>query len=253
MRRAAVLLVSGALAAAGVLYAPAPLAIAAGLLMVFVVPGAALHGALFARRSAGWQETLFLVPALSLTVVVLGGLALDAADVKLTRGAWLALLAGATVLGAAVTWYRQRGAVVEEREKAPVEAGDWLWLGRKLAPGLLAVALLGGAAWFSLRSEQHQPREGFTVLAMVPAFAHEPDGPQRTVSIGLQSEEHKVTDYTIKVRGHNKFEATLTARLWPGTTWAKQLKVPSEGRVTAELFRAGDKQPYRNVFLSGHE
>jgi hypothetical protein len=102
-----------AAAAAGVLSGYRPVTVVAGLLLAFVLPGAALTGALFAdRRQLAPTERIMLVPALSLAALVLGGLGVWALGARLDRTTWLAVSAGITVAGLIVSVIRaaKRGA-----------------------------------------------------------------------------------------------------------------------------------------------
>ena len=119
----------------------------------------------------------------------------------------------------------------------------------RLAPLLLTVALLIAAGWYSLRGAAQEPTEPFSALQMVPAFATEAPGPTRTVSVGLDCHERAATDYLLRVRGSAGFTRTLQVRLRPGEDWARQVTVPSTGRVTVDLYRDGETSAYRTVFL----
>ncbi|MEV4757067.1 hypothetical protein AB0J86_18410 [Micromonospora sp. NPDC049559] len=371
--------------AAAVFVAPAPAALVGGLLLALVLPGAALTRMLFPGRVVSVAEWTVLAPAFSLATLVLGGLGLYAADVRLTREAWCLLTAVVTVvaavtaqlaprvvpplrraagataarlrgpLGASARWLgrpaaRLAGAVgagwhavtaplaarsrrarrveqeapagppeaVEQREPAvPPEIAEKLEISAPSAPAVLAepavvvepvegverpdavaapavvdervpdaagptrrpygvparrpervsfrravlrlvplalaAVLLAGTGWYALDGARHQPTEPFTALEMVPAFATETPGPTRTVSLGLRCEERAETDYVLVVRGEGGFSTTLRTRLRPATNWARRVQVPSTGRVTVELYRAGDTTPYRTVFLDNSQ
>jgi hypothetical protein len=119
----------------------------------------------------------------------------------------------------------------------------------RLAPLVLTAVLLAAAGWFSLQGAARQSTEPFSALQMVPAFASEAPGPTRTVSVGLDCHERADTDYLLRVRGPAGFTRTLRARLRPGEGWARQVSVPSTGRVTVDLYRDGETSAYRTVFL----
>lgn len=97
----------GGLSAAALLSAlfvwagPRPTTVAAGLLLAFVLPGAAVASALLRGPRLSGVERIILVPALSMAVLVLGGLALNVCRVRLTEVSWTALTVSATILGAA--------------------------------------------------------------------------------------------------------------------------------------------------------
>jgi hypothetical protein len=89
-------------AAAGVLAGPAPAAVAGGLLLGLVLPGLALTATLFRGRPLTAVERTVLAPALSLAVLVVGGLLVYVSGYPLDRPAWTAVTAGVTLLGLVV-------------------------------------------------------------------------------------------------------------------------------------------------------
>jgi uncharacterized membrane protein len=251
------LLVAGlAVLCAGVLVAgPHVAAVIAGLLLAFVLPGVATLDALLPARAVPWTQRIVLTPALSVAVVVLGGLALHVARVPLHQTAWCTLTTGVAVVMSAVGLVRALRTTHPRTAAARMgRAGLRVTPARaltRLAPLVLAAVLLVGAGWFSLRSAQQQPAPPFTALQMVPAGAAQLTPGERTVTVGLRCEEAGLTDYEIRLTGASRFRSTLKVRLWPGGTWAQQVKVPAAGRTTAQLYRVGDKDAYRTVFLEG--
>jgi hypothetical protein len=110
-----------AAAAAGVLSGYRPATVVAGLLLAFVLPGAALTGALFAdRRQLAPTERIMLVPALSLAALVIGGLCAWALGAKLDRTTWLVLSAGITAAGLVVSVVRTARRGVQPVPVPPV-------------------------------------------------------------------------------------------------------------------------------------
>ena len=84
--------------AAAALAGPAPLAVVGGLLLGFVLPGLALTAIIFRNRTLSAVERTVLAPALSLAVLVVGGLVLFVAGFDLDRTSWTLAAAGATLL-----------------------------------------------------------------------------------------------------------------------------------------------------------
>jgi hypothetical protein len=84
--------------AAAALAGPAPLAVAGGLLLGFVLPGLALTAIIFRNRTLSAVEHTVLAPALSLAVLVVCGLVLYVAGFALGRVSWTLAVAGATLL-----------------------------------------------------------------------------------------------------------------------------------------------------------
>jgi hypothetical protein len=232
----------------------------AGLLLAVVLPGLALTAALFPGRVLSIVERLVLPPALSLAVLVLGGLGMFAVGIPLGRGSWTALTAAVTVAAAIVSRLRREAAgsgsatetamfgrvLAVDREKMTVGAAVW-----RLAPLAVAVLMILGAGLFALRSAQTTGAP-FTGLSLVPSAA--PTGQQRTgrtVRLAIRCEEGVATEYSLRVVAGSGFERTYAVALAPGATWSQTLEVPAGGAVTADLFKDGTQTPYRSVHLAG--
>jgi hypothetical protein len=93
---------------AAVLIGPAPLPVAGGLLLGFVLPGLALTDLLFRHRTLSAVERTVLTPALSLAVLVLSGLLLYVSGVHLDRTSWTLAAAGVTMLALVAEAVRER-------------------------------------------------------------------------------------------------------------------------------------------------
>ncbi|GAA3336477.1 hypothetical protein GCM10020358_08790 [Amorphoplanes nipponensis] len=102
-------------AGAAVLAGPRPAAIAGGLLLGFVLPGMALLGVLFRRRSLTAVERTVLTPALSMGVLIVAGLVVHGVGLRIDRLAWTVSTVGVTL--AAVVAARMM------RRRTPVAAG----------------------------------------------------------------------------------------------------------------------------------
>jgi hypothetical protein len=258
-------LVAGtAVAALSVWYAPAPVAIPAGLLLAFILPGLALvllmrPGAVGAGSSAdavgsggsarSTVERVVLVPALSLAVLVIGGLALAACGARLNRETWTALTSTVTLLAAAIAMLRASPSPAPEplarRRSVPLTA-------RALIPLALILALIGGAGWLSLTTSQAPARAGVTAIAVLPDRATvAADGTAgRSVVIDVTSGEPGRTEFVIRIHGSqpviDEFSLTLDRR----GQWSHRLTLPP-GVVAVELYRRGDVEPFRSVSLAG--
>ena len=112
--------------AAAALAGPAPLAVAGGLLLGFVLPGLALIALIFRNRTLSAVERTVLAPALSLAVLVICGLLLHAAGIALDRTSWTLAAAGATLLALGLRAVPDRVWQGEEPEfeYEYVEAGE---------------------------------------------------------------------------------------------------------------------------------
>jgi hypothetical protein len=234
--------------------AVAPARVVAGVLLAFVLPGAAGTAALFPDRGPSRLERLVLAPALSLALLVLGGLLLNALGLHLTTGTWSGLIVVATVVLAAVGYLRWRRGSPDVPEAPaggarPAVAGRTV---RWLAPLAVAVALLGGAAWIGVHSATTQDQEAFTALSVVPDDDPDPSDQVRPVTLAVDSREGDVTRYTLKVHADAGADWQFALNLHPGEVWKHDLEVPITGRVTADLFKGDDDTtPYRTVFVSG--
>jgi len=224
------LLAFAGLAAAALVAGPRPVAVPAGLLLALVLPGAAATAALFPGRAVSRVERLVLVPALSLAVLVVGGLGLYLCGVTLTRWPWVALTAGTTVVAAAATTRRPPG---------PTPRVRW----RLLLPLALAAALLGTAGWVSVASARRQSAATpVTALSMVYAGT---GTDTRPVTVSVRGSG----DYRLRITGPDDYLTALTFTV--EGSWTKTVRVPATGRVTAQLYQGGEPTPCRWVFLAG--
>jgi hypothetical protein len=219
---------------------PRAVAVPAGLLLALVLPGAAATAALFTGRVVSTVERLVLVPALSLAVLVLGGLGLYACGVPLVRWSWAALAAGATALGALVAYLRRRRGAGRAGRVPPA----WQRTARHLLPLAVAAALLGGAGWVSVASA-HAQWSRTAVVALSMTTADRATTGTRTVTIAVRGSG----TYRVRVTGPDGYDRTLPVTT--SGTWHTTLSVPAAERVTAQLFRTGDTTAYRTVYLDG--
>jgi hypothetical protein len=236
------------------------LAALGGLALTLVLPGLAL----VPRRVAG-VEWAVLVPALSLAVVVLGGLVLFVAGIRLGAPAWALLTGAVTAVAvgareATARWGGPAGAVArrtpaderrwaEDRRPVDGEPGEGRsWVRRPgkrtIVVAALVVALLGGAAGVSLTSAHHQWNSvAVTELSIVPATGND-------VRLDVSTSHAPDARYRLEVTTDGGFGAKMSPTLGRDGKWERMLTVPPEaGRITAELYRDGSVAPYRTVFL----
>jgi 4-amino-4-deoxy-L-arabinose transferase-like glycosyltransferase len=222
-----------------------PVTVPAGLLLGFVLPGAATVGALFPRRGLSGLERSVLSVALSLATLVLGGLGLHAVGVRLTGTAWAGLAGGVTVAGAVAAYLR---TARQPDPAAPARVRP----GRRLVPLALALALLGGAGWLSLASAARQTAATHvTALSITDSSTTGSTSGTRTISVEVTNQESTPTAYKFTVTGPGGFLVTLELTASKGSAWRHTVAVPTADRVTANLYRAGDTTPYRTVFVHG--
>ncbi|HEY2796069.1 MAG TPA: hypothetical protein VGJ28_27135, partial [Micromonosporaceae bacterium] len=202
------------------------LEIVAGLALALVLPGRALVDMLDRGRRWSRVERIVLVPALSLATVVLGGILLNAARIPLQAPAWALLCGGAAVIATPFGTVRPRPRI-QARLAVPV-----------VAASLILVA----AGWLSLHSAAEQrDAVAVTSLSMRPVGAD--------VRLDVQTQHASAAAYRLVVTGPDGFHVTFAPAVGSDGRWQHDIPAPSDGRVTADLYRAGDATPYRSVFL----
>lgn len=247
---------------------PSVIAIAFGLIFALVLPGYAITRLLGHARDLSRVEELFCIPALSMASIIIGGVVIDVAGFTLTRSTWAVFLAGVTeaalVLDLIMPWRTRDAAAdsVPSNGTSPDAGASTVQTavpsGRRLS-GRAGALIVGGvlamtavvAVMTMVVGEKDavatQPPAA-TAIGMVPAFATEAPGSTRTVSLYVWNGESAQTTFTIRLTGTGKFTDTIRATVYGNSQWSGRAKVPSTGKVTAELFRPGDKTPYRTVF-----
>jgi hypothetical protein len=260
---------------------PSVIAVAFGLIFALILPGYAITRLLGHARDLSRIEELLCIPALSMASIVIGGLVIDVAGFTLTRSTWAVFLAGVTeaalVLDLVLPWRNgiTAGDTVSSTGMAStgMATTGMAWAGgaSTIAPatvrtagasrlsrrgttlivgGLLAATALVAVVTMVIGEKDAvatQPPAA-TAIGMVPAFATEAPGSTRTVSLYVWNGEGSPTTFTIRLTGTGKFTDTIRATVYDNSQWSGRAKVPSTGKVTAELFRPGDKTPYRTVF-----
>jgi hypothetical protein len=262
---AAIAVVATALVATALVLLSVPvLTVVAGLALAFVLPGYALTRALFTGRQLARLERIVLIPALSLAVLVVGGLLLYVARIKLTMPAW-ALLAGGVTVAAAAGAYARRAYARDAHasgargDDVRVQSASMRSPSRRtarrglavhwIAPALAALLLLGGAGWISLQSASQQRKSvAVTELSMLPTSGS-PDLASQRVSIAIENQNMSGGNYRLVLTGPDGFRAAFAPELGRDGTWRHAVTVPIGGRVVADLFRNGVSAPYRSVSL----
>jgi hypothetical protein len=213
-------------------------AVAGGLALTLWLPGAALVRILFGARDLSAAERYVLPVALSLAVPVLGGIALDAAGIRLTATAWALLAGSVTVLATVPGTPPARPAVAPGVTPAHGKRPG-AWRVRLAVP--LALIFLASAATVSLRSADRQWRSvAVTELSVQPAAGGR-------VAVDVTTANTTDATYRLVVTGAAGFTTTLAPRLARTGDWHSSVVVPDGGRITAALYRDG--VPYRSVFL----
>ena len=246
--------------------------------LVFIAPGYALTGVLFHRRSLDRAYRLLLSLGISISIVIAGGLLLNALPVGLRPSSWSVLLAFLTLLSAGLMMYLRRKtalplsspnvgtrfiasappiasalsiAPTPDPTSAPaiasaqcivsaprVAAIRLTWYGWILCT--LAVLMMAFSIVFSASSVAQQPHAGFTQFWMLPS--RQP-GAGCTVRLGIQSYELASETYRIAVTASgNEIDTWPSLQLAPRQRWEQWVSIHSiqNGPVylEARLYRA---------------
>lgn len=274
--------VVAAAATAVVCLVSGPVAVPAGLLLALVLPGLALVRLLFGREPRPGVERFALVVGLSVATVVLGGVAMYAVGIRLTRVSWAGLACAVSVLASVGAGWRERVwrrpepagvTMVPDQPVAPDQpAARTALMGRvladtterlplprvvsKLAPLALAALLLAGAGYVATQAAARHSGGPFTALSITPVgpapqISDLQDRASRPVTVRVACAERSATAYLVRVTGPDGFTTTVTARLDPGRSTSWTLTVPYPGKILVTLYRDGDmSQPYRSVHLA---
>ena len=219
--------------------------------LVLVLPGYALTCALFPRRELGILQCVVFSLALSLSIVILGGLALNWTPFGLQVSSWSVLLSGITLIASAVALVRRRGQ--------NISASAWLRVvdvGLNFRQGLLlsvAAIVVCGAVAVSYLGATQQPFPGFTQLWILPA-----DGAsaKNTIRLGVSNMELTAMEYSLTVTMDGK-----VVKVWPSIylesneKWEATLVLPQTthtgaARVEALLYQTrAPTKIYRHVLL----
>ena len=220
--------------------------------LVLVLPGYALTTALFPRRKFEVPQRLVFSLALSLVIVILGGLVLDLMPFGLQAGSWAVLLGDITLGACAVALVRRRGQNLPT--PGSLSAGGYIGLNFRqgLLLGLSALIVCGAVA-VSIIGAERQPYPGFTQLWILPAGGA---NAKNAVSLGVSNMELTTMEYRLAVNVDGK-----TVKEWPSIDlnpnekWEATLLLPQTGhagnaKIEADLYRAdAPTRIYRHVVL----
>lgn len=234
-------LMAAAAAAPG---SPELLRIPATLLLVFVLPGIVIVGALLPAPALTRVETALLVVGSSVATVIMAGLLLNLTGIGIELRP-LALLLAVTIaffgliagVRAPHHLHRVDALARPNRTRRPL-----FLFGLASVIGAFAIGL---AVWGATA----QPAIRFTELWAIPAAGSD------TVVIGIRNMENVTRTYTLRVSSVGQALGSWPiADLAAGETWTRSLTVTSPAAdvdriVSVELFVAGTDTPYRNVRL----
>jgi uncharacterized membrane protein len=224
--------------------------------LAVLLPGYAVTTAAFSHDALGTTERIALSLGLSLALGVVGGVVLNWTPWGLRAGSWIVLLGGITV---GACFY----ALAHPRAASPVDEGQAGVVARRALPSFgggsparlvrdgvllaLAAGITVAAGWVAIDGARVR-REGFSQLWMLPLEG------DRSVQVGLRSEELASTEYTLRlVADGSAVLRTERLRLEPGDRWEATVPMTASGpvsQVEAQLYRADDPtRPYRRVLL----
>jgi hypothetical protein len=222
-----------------VLPAGSPVRTIAAVVLVLVLPGAALGHAVLPRGERGPERMLVALGA-STAVVALAAIALDVVGLPLKSAVWAPVLVILTLVGFAVGSLRDSRSKRRRLRPAPLRPADALLIGVSLA--LITGAVVLGTT--PLRAPAGTP--GSTALWI------EANGPRHAVAVArsgqLQTARYKMS---VTVDGRT-VAASPSFSLAPGEQ--RRLPVPrplrSGARVGALLYRLDQGAPRRRAVLT---
>jgi hypothetical protein len=220
-----------------------PLAVAAFLPLVLVLPGFALAAALFPPSSIGPAFRLILTIALSIAATALGAIVVQI-FFGLDRGVFAAMLA-LIALGASAKAMRSRPAAEGPATRLSISPR---WILPALATGA-AVAIAASAVAIATNGAEDQLGGAhFSALWLLPEGppGTPPGGPP--VSIGVASHESRELGFRLELRRGSQELRSWRLRLSPGEEWHALLPASSlrgSGALTAQLLQGA--LPVRRV------
>ncbi|HEU5063725.1 MAG TPA: DUF1616 domain-containing protein [Solirubrobacterales bacterium] len=212
--------------------------------LALLLPGYAIAAALFPPGSLPRGDRFIYTFVFCISAAVLGMLVLQLVlDVR--RAAWICLLLGVTLAGAAIAWRRRR--------KVPIQAatGGRLWVpaGPFWALGFLVATVLAAIS-LTVASDgvrEQQARQVFASLWAVPTGSPDSDAP---VEVGILNHGGP-TSYTLEVRIEDELVESFPVRLGNRQQWQRTLLPPvtsSSPALNVALVRDGER--YRTVELN---
>ena len=235
----------------GVLWAPAPIRVAAGLTLGLFLPGF-VAARLVGRPSITGVERLLLVPGMSVATAILTGLSLAAAHIHMTTDSWAIALGSVTAVGVAILAILDRAKHGEGELRpdfAPPSLGVAPSRSRRFyafaaSVGLTLVLAVAGAVAISASTEHYHGR-GFTELWALPGGSS-----RSTVRLGLISHEMHEVSYRIRVLVDGQTLRDEDVALRPGQTWQSIQPIMRGRRVDITVRISPSGPVYRRVRLS---
>lgn len=215
-------------------------------LVLFVLPGYTFFRALAAVAPLELPERALVVVTLSIAALLLGGLALNFTPWGLERTSWVLCLLAFTVIASAVAAVR---ASAEPTRLPSRRVWRRPWRLRPLGFLLAALSIAVTAASLAIAQTtvpNHNVR-GYTLLSATPVAN------QSHVVARVVNEELSPAVYRLEARADGR-----VVRVWspitldPSASWhvaISRLRSPFRDRLSFLLYRSGEKNVYRHVFL----
>ena len=193
---------------------------------------------LFEHRVVG-IERMAVAMGLTLSVPVLGGLALYGAGVPLNRATWAILLAGVTLIGDAILMVRGRGV---NSAAAGRRSTTWLQPKRNVVIFGVAAAVAAGALALASVGATTQRYPGFTQLWLsVHADAV-------TASLGVSNQQGSTEQYRLILLSKGRPSEAWNLILSNGQVWQRTIRISGKYSTVANLYLMPDLiHPYRYV------
>ncbi len=198
-----------------------------GLLLTLVLPGYLLASLLFPRASFTIFERLALIGGLSLSFAAVGGLVLYWITGNLSAGTWVLFLGGATIIGAAILFFRriildrgqtgaQPGSTIPARDRFPITS-QWLYF--TLALGIVAGAFLSAR---SIASQQ--PQTDVVQMWMIP----DQKNPAHAIDLGVITKTSSPHQFSVVLKhGNVILQQWPDLKMSPDDQWQAVVNLPN--------------------------
>lgn len=215
-----------------------------GIPCILVLPGYALVAALFPERLFDFWACMLYSVGLSIAVVIVSGLALNAMESGLQPASWMAVLGCFNLIASVLALFRRNRLGLKNSALITIRPSALIGLG-------LALGITGAAIGFARWGVSQQPTPGFTQFWLVAGEAN-------TARLGFKNDEGQAAVYRIEVHanGYTIYE-WKTLALKSGEQWQVDIQLPApqasgDQQAEALLYRLdGDHidQVYRRVTL----
>jgi len=211
---------------------------------ILILPGWAICRAIFGEEALGLPERLAISGCITIAVLVLVGLALNALPGGLDRVSWSWSLIAVTLVASGVT-------LVSRRSGTPITGGShWPGIGTWLGALIALILMVAGLALARHSAVKHDEATRFTQLWMLPgASAH-------VIDYGVTNSEGRPDRYALTATINGSHRALLRSGwfvLGPGKSRSGTISVPLHGSPTVilDLYKAGGPSgsPYRSTKL----